>query len=70
MPAGTNHGLVEVRVRAGLITGQRSDGVAVFRGIPCAEAPIGNLWFARDRLDFWTARACSSVAPRSTVGAE
>ena len=70
MAIRTDHGLVEVSARAGLMTGQRRDGVAIFRGIPDAEAPIGNLRFDADRVDFWTGRAGSSVAPISTGGAK
>ena len=39
----------EVRVAAGRLRGSREAGVAVFRGIPFAEPPVGGLRFAAPR---------------------
>ncbi|MEV7526623.1 carboxylesterase family protein [Streptomyces sp. NPDC091371] len=39
----------EVRVAAGVLRGSREAGVAVFRGIPFAEPPVGALRFAAPR---------------------
>jgi para-nitrobenzyl esterase len=39
----------EVRTAAGTLRGSREAGVAVFRGIPFAEAPVGELRFAAPR---------------------
>lgn len=37
---------IEVRTAAGLVRGRMEEGLAVFRGIPFAEAPVGELRFA------------------------
>src|SRR4051794_23548371 len=50
--AGSLKGTVtmpEVRTAAGALRGRREAGVAVFRGIPFAEAPVGGLRFAAPR---------------------
>jgi para-nitrobenzyl esterase len=47
--AGTSGAEPEVRTAAGRVRGSREDGVAVFRGIPYAEPPIGALRFAAPR---------------------
>lgn len=39
----------EVRTAAGAVRGSREAGVAVFRGIPFAEPPVGSLRFAAPR---------------------
>ena len=36
----------EVRTTAGAVRGRREDGLAVFRGIPFAEPPVGEARFA------------------------
>jgi carboxylesterase type B len=36
----------EVRAAAGIVRGREEDGVAVFRGMPFAQAPVGGLRFA------------------------
>ena len=38
-----------VRTAAGLVRGRAKDGVAVFRGIPFAQPPVGDLRFAAPR---------------------
>jgi para-nitrobenzyl esterase len=38
-----------VRTTAGLVRGRAEDGVAVFRGIPFAQPPVGDLRFAAPR---------------------
>ncbi|TDV43228.1 carboxylesterase/lipase family protein [Actinophytocola oryzae] len=38
--------MVEVRVESGVVRGRTEDGLAVFRGIPFAEPPVGALRFA------------------------
>ncbi|MBV8316142.1 MAG: carboxylesterase family protein, partial [Planctomycetaceae bacterium] len=39
----------EVRTTAGAVRGRREDGLAVFRGIPFAEPPVGAARFAAPR---------------------
>ncbi|MGW0706427.1 carboxylesterase/lipase family protein [Streptomyces sp. NPDC002643] len=39
----------EVRIATGVVRGRREAGLAVFRGIPFAEAPVGELRFAAPR---------------------
>src|SRR5436305_2387650 len=46
---GGNDTMTEVRTVAGALRGKREEGVAVFRGIPFAEAPVGELRFAAPR---------------------
>ena len=44
----------EVRAAAGRLRGSREAGVAVFRGIPFAEPPVGALRFAAPRpVEAW-----------------
>ncbi|MGO9195092.1 MAG: carboxylesterase family protein, partial [Streptosporangiaceae bacterium] len=38
-----------VRTAGGLVRGRAKDGVAVFRGIPFAQPPVGDLRFAAPR---------------------
>jgi para-nitrobenzyl esterase len=40
------HEAVDVRTATGLVRGRMEDGLAVFRGIPFAEPPVGGLRFA------------------------
>ncbi len=39
----------EVRITAGAVRGRWEDGLAVFRGIPFAEPPVGEARFAAPR---------------------
>jgi para-nitrobenzyl esterase len=39
----------EVRTAAGIVRGREEDGLAVFRGMPFAQAPVGELRFAAPR---------------------
>lgn len=39
----------EVRTAAGVVRGRTEDGLAVFRGIPYAEPPLGEARFSRRR---------------------
>ncbi|MEU6904172.1 carboxylesterase family protein [Streptomyces coeruleorubidus] len=44
----------EVRTVAGLVRGRRESGLAVFRGVPFAQPPVGGLRFAAPRpVDRW-----------------
>ncbi|WP_030373032.1 carboxylesterase/lipase family protein [Streptomyces rimosus] len=54
----------EVRTRAGTVRGSREAGVAVFRGIPFAEPPVGELRFAAPRA----ARGWDGVRPALSYG--
>src|SRR5260370_8390621 len=53
-----------VRTAAGLVRGRAEDGVAVFRGIPFAQPPVGDLRFAAPR----PARAWDGVREAATFG--
>ncbi|HET6859541.1 MAG TPA: carboxylesterase family protein [Streptomyces sp.] len=54
----------EVRTAAGALRGSRENGVAVFRGIPFAEAPVGALRFAAPQ----PVREWDGVRPASAYG--
>ncbi|WP_404961487.1 carboxylesterase/lipase family protein [Streptomyces sp. 147326] len=54
----------EVRVTAGALRGTREEGVAVFRGIPFAEPPVGPLRFAAPR----PVRGWDGVRPAVSYG--
>ncbi|MFE6836748.1 carboxylesterase/lipase family protein [Streptomyces sp. NPDC057705] len=54
----------EVRVTGGALRGAREDGVAVFRGIPFAEPPVGPLRFAAPR----PVRGWDGVRPAVSYG--
>ncbi|MDX3537333.1 carboxylesterase family protein [Streptomyces sp. MB09-01] len=54
----------EVRVTAGTLRGAREEGVAVFRGIPFAEPPVGPLRFAAPR----PVRGWDGVRPAVSYG--
>lgn len=41
--------MTEVQIAAGALRGEREDGIAVFRGIPFAEPPVGALRFGAPR---------------------
>ena len=45
----TTESMPEVRTAAGTVRGSREEGLAVFRGIPFAEPPVGALRFAAPR---------------------
>ena len=53
-----------VRTVAGLVRGRATDGVAVFRGIPFAQPPVGDLRFAAPR----PARPWDGVREAATFG--
>jgi len=54
----------KVTIDAGVLLGESSDGVNVFRGVPYAKPPIGDLrWKAPQKPDKW-------AAPRSAVAFE
>ncbi|WP_181763545.1 carboxylesterase/lipase family protein [Streptomyces albidus (ex Kaewkla and Franco 2022)] len=55
----------EIRTVAGAVRGSRESGVAVFRGIPFAEPPVGSLRFAGPRpVPRWDGvRAATSYGP-------
>ena len=53
-----------VRTAAGLVRGRARDGVAVFRGIPFAQPPVGDLRFAAPR----PARPWDGVREAATFG--
>ncbi|MFF8837432.1 carboxylesterase/lipase family protein [Streptomyces sp. NPDC015130] len=57
-------GVSEVRVTGGVLRGSLEAGVAVFRGIPFAEPPVGPLRFAAPR----PARAWDGVRPAVSYG--
>ena len=48
-PTSSGPGALLVRTAAGTLRGSRKNGVAVFRGIPFAEPPVGALRFAAPR---------------------
>ena len=54
-----------VRTQAGLVQGTLQDGVAVYRGIPFAATPVGNLrWRAPQPAVAWTGvRSADKFAP-------
>ncbi|MFJ7157381.1 carboxylesterase/lipase family protein [Streptomyces sp. NPDC101118] len=56
--------LPEVRVAGGVVRGSREAGVAVFRGIPFAEPPVGALRFAAPR----PVRGWDGVRPAVSYG--
>ena len=60
----------EVRTAAGRLRGSREAGVAVFRGIPFAEPPVGALRFAAPRpVRGWDGvRAAVVVRPAAAAG--
>lgn len=60
----------EVRTPAGTLRGSREAGVAVFRGIPFAEPPVGALRFAAPRpVERWSGvREASSYGPPPPQG--
>ncbi|MFD4569027.1 carboxylesterase/lipase family protein [Streptomyces sp. NPDC058467] len=60
----------EVRAAAGAVRGSREAGVAVFRGIPFAEPPVGSLRFAAPRpMRGWDGvRAAVSYGPPPPQG--
>lgn len=54
----------EVRTAAGLLRGRREAGLAVFRGVPFAEPPVGDLRFAAPR----PVRGWDGVRPAAAFG--
>ncbi|ARX80908.1 carboxylesterase [Streptomyces alboflavus] len=48
-PSSGSHAAPLVRTEAGAVRGRSEEGVAVFRGIPFAEPPVGELRFAAPR---------------------
>lgn len=55
----------KVTIDAGVLVGEASDGVRVFRGVPFAKAPVGDLrWKAPEKPDAWPAeRAAVAFEP-------
>ncbi len=55
----------EVRTGAGALRGRREEGLAVFRGIPFAEPPVGRLRFAAPQpVGHWDGvRTAASFGP-------
>jgi len=64
-PSESAHGPPEVRTAAGVLRGSLEAGVAVFRGVPYAEPPVGALRFAAPRpVRGWAGvRAAVSYGP-------
>ena len=51
------HEAIDVRTAAGTVRGRMEEGLAVFRGIPFAEPPVGGLRFAApEPARAWTGR--------------
>ncbi len=47
-------GLIKINTKKGNIKGIVSDGICVFKGVPYAKPPVGNLRFAPpEEMDFW-----------------
>lgn len=62
--SGPSRSQPEVRTAAGAVRGSREAGVAVFRGIPFAEPPVGSLRFAAPR----PVRGWDGVRPAVSYG--
>ena len=56
---------VKLRLDKGPIIGYREEGLSIFKGIPYAQPPIGNLrWKAPQKLDPWkAAKICQDFGP-------
>lgn len=56
-----------IETRHGLLDGEREDGLAIFKGVPYAEPPVGGLRFKAPRpLQPWSGvRHCGPTAPAS-----
>src|SRR3954462_10666927 len=64
MPVISSESAPEVRTTAGVVRGARSDGIAVFLGIPFGEPPVGALRFAAPQ----PVRSWDGVRPALTYG--
>src|SRR5690348_107536 len=70
-PARAKPEIAKVTIDTGVLVGESKDGVNVFKGVPFAKAPIGELrWRAPQKPDKWTgeryATAYESPCPQPT----
>jgi carboxylesterase type B len=57
-----------VRTGGGQVRGRAGDGVAVFRGIPFAQPPMGDLRFAAPRPSLGRSPGCGRVRAAAAAG--